>query len=180
MPPTSALASDAVPCLVSGPAPASYHSRTMRPFLITMVARVWCATASLWKASKRAGSKPWLRGVATGRSTAARSRPLAAAAINKIRLITFLQSRVGWAILEYGAIYAPAISRKCASILPAGRIREQTTELRAKMHSISLLIAKSSKEARPYRTDAGRPRQFAFRASKNRKPGSEASISNGR
>ena len=40
------------------------------------------------------GSKPWLRGVATGQSTAARSRPLAAAAINKIRLITFLQSGV--------------------------------------------------------------------------------------
>src|SRR5439155_21693398 len=68
IPPTSALASEAVPCFVVAVTPGAYHSETMRSLRTTRNARVFFAASRSLIASSRVDDMSWLSGVAVGQS----------------------------------------------------------------------------------------------------------------
>ena len=68
IPPTSALASEAVPCFVVAVTPGAYHSYTMRSLRTTRNARVFFAASRSLIASSRVDERSWLSGVAVGQS----------------------------------------------------------------------------------------------------------------
>ena len=68
IPPTSALASEAVPCFVVAVTPGAYHSYTMRSLRTTRNTRVFFAASRSLIASSRVDERSWLSGVAVGQS----------------------------------------------------------------------------------------------------------------
>src|SRR5258708_3754557 len=83
MPPTSALASDAVPCGFFASQPWAYFSSTIRSLRITNSDAVCRVAKSLHSASSFADDMPWLSGVAVCQTNGLELRPAGSSAVTR-------------------------------------------------------------------------------------------------